>query len=287
MPPKKIGPRLPSGAFTKMRKPRTKKTTTAIVKKVVNSMAESKMAIWYNVADTPGSGTPGTYATSGWSYKNQAINSNVTDIKRLLPQIAIGNDDNQRNGVQISPFSLITRGAVAVNTQEQLNTPNNIYVVIYVLQHVTYKSYAALNSGNDFTQLLNTGENTTVAFAGKQIQKDLLVDRSYYRLLKKKVIPLRYAGLTSFAASPTNTVASMANSHRYHANFTLNLSKKLPAVLKYPEVGNPNPNDPVNCSIFLCAGFYSMDDLLNTIIPVTNSTSMALTYTSALRYKDI
>lgn len=259
-----------------------------LIKQVATGISETKTAMWYNTADTPGTpGVPGSYAASGWNYKDQTIVSNTTDIKRLIPNVFQGTSDNQRIGERISPKSLVVKGAVAVNVQVQPNKPNNLYVVMYCLQHVSFKSYAGLQTGNDFTQLLNTGENSTTAFLGKQIQKDLPVDKGYYRLLKKKVIPLRYAGLTSFAETPTNTVASMANSHRYHANFTINLSKKLPKVFKYPENNAPNPNDPMNSSIFLCAGYYSMDESLNTIIPVDGSTAFALTYVSRLDYKDL
>lgn len=263
-----------------------KKAMVKLIKSVVKGQSETKTAMWYNVADVPGSATPGSYGASGWSQKNQAITSNAGDIKRLIPQIAAGTADNQRIGERISPKSLVVRGAVAINVALQSELPNNLYCVMYVLQHVTYKSYASVFASNDFTQLLNTGENSTVAFEGKQIQKDLPVDKAYYRLLKKKVIPLRRAGIDNTTGS-NSYVVSMANSHRYHANFSLNLSKQLPKVLKFPEGNATNPNDPTNSSIFLCCGYYAMNDSSNTIIPLDANTALNLTYVSQLNYKDL
>lgn len=259
---------------------------TGLIRRVVKGQAETKMAMMYNTSDTPGNAPPGSYAASGWSLKDQRITANNTDIKRLIPYVVQGTSDNQRIGEKINPKSLIVRGAVAVNIVQQELVPNNLYCVIYVLQHVVFKSYQSLITGNNFAQLLNTGENTTVAFEGKQTQKDLPVDKSYYRLLKKKIIPLRHAGINNTTGSNSYAV-SIANSHKYHSNFTINLSKQLPKVFKYPEQDNAFSNDPNNSSIFMAVGYYSMDDLYNTIIPVSPSTSMGLNYTSCLTFKDL
>lgn len=272
----------------KPRKPLTK-PLRRLISNVIDRKSESKMAIWYNPALPAVAGAvAGSYNAYGWNDQNQLITTNASDIRRCIPLVAQGSAPNQRNGVRITPKSLVVKGAVAVNingTVGTVNQPRDLYVVMYFLQHVTLKSYAAL-AANDFTEMLNTGEDSTGAFQGFQRDKDLPVNTSSYRLLKKKVFPLRWAGITQ-APVPSAGIASIANSHTYNAQYTVNLSKHLPKVLKYPETADANNQDPTNSSIFLCMGFVDMQSVASANDPNLPELYINQTYTAQMTWKDL
>lgn len=163
------------------------------------------------------------------------------------------------------------------------NTELDLFAVIFVLEHVTFKSYTSLIAGNDFTTLLKTGQNTTSAFAGEVWQSQMPVADQYYRLLKKKVVRLRFAGIAPSGA-PGATDVSIANSHDYLAKFSLGLSKKHLPVMKYPE--NPTTtgaNDPLNTAPFFAMGYYWADGSTSLV----NVVNIEQQYVSCLRYKDM
>jgi len=248
------------------------------------------MAIWYNPAlpAVPGA-TAGSYNAYGWNDQNQLITTNASDIHRCIPLVKQGSAPNQRIGDIISPKSLVVRGSVQVNingTVGTVNSPHDLYVVMYFLQHVSLKSYATLQTSNDFTQMLNTGEDSTAAFQGFQRDKDLPINTSEYRLLKKKVMPLRWAGITQTPV-PSTGVASIANSHAYNAQYTVNLTKYLPAKLKYPETSSPNNQDPTNSSIFMCMGFVDMIQCPPANDPNPPVLYLNQTYVAQMTWKDL
>nr|WPR18634.1 MAG: capsid protein [Chemarfal virus 264] len=252
------------------------------VARAISRSTETKQVAWYD-GPVPSNGT---YAQ--WSYVNQnaTITSNTTDILRLIPQVVQGTGDNQRIGERISPKSLIVKGACTVlanNMQPLPGFKSDMVVVIYVLQHVTLKSYAALTASNDFTQLLRTGENTTAAFQGTIRDAQMPVEDAYYRLLKMKKIRLRYAGVQPHdnASVPPNQWISVDNSHSFSGEFQFNLSKHLPKQFKYPESASvAGANDPTNSSIFMCVGQYQMNGT------VVQDNLIAFQYMSQLKYKD-
>lgn len=264
--------------------PRPSKAMNSIVKTVINRQAESKRAMFYG-NDTAGVSASGLLADWKYAPHNQYIGDNVTDIHRIIPYVLPGNDDNQRNGNKITPKSLIIRGNMKVNLPDTPPAgPIEVFAVIYVLQHQILKSYTSLDvSGNNFSQLLDTGENATTAFGGIAVHAQLPVASQYYRLLKKLVIPLRYSGVTNPTGTPAYT--SLANSHNVNKEFTINLTKHLPAKFTYPEVGAAAAglNDPTNSSIFMCCAYYNMDGSA----PSPAKSVIALQYHSELSYKDI
>ena len=275
--------------------PRTRRTTrvtrsnkVALIKQVVKSLSETKEVAWYN-GPTPSNGT---YAQANYVIQNAVITSNTTDILRLIPYVVPGNLDNQRIGERIQPVSLNLKGTVMVNINNlppaagNIGVTTDIYVVIYILQHVTYKSYTALQltGGNDFTQLLRTGENTTVGFNGHVWDSQMPVEDAYYRLLKKKKYRLRYAGkgTTSGGDPPAPAWLSVPNCVSYRAEYNMNLSKYLPKKLVYPESASaPGANDPTNSSIFMCMGCYQGDGQID------NSWTFSQQYVTHMKYKDL
>jgi len=203
----------------------------------------------------------------------------------MLPFVVTGANENQRVGDRIQPQSLTVQGTVKIELDNILTnqTPMDLFAVIYVLEHAVFKSYTSLIAGNDFTQLLKTGENTTARFNGDVWSSQMPVADQYYRLLKKKVVRLRYAGVTILSGTATDQ--SIANSHDYLGKFSLSLSKKsLPTAFKYPESSTvAGANDPLNSAPFFAMGFYWADG------STTNTPQVYIEqqYVSVLRYKDL
>ena len=89
--PRLIGPRLPSGKFTKFTKRAAKQAKaaansklTAKITRVVKNQAESKHVTFYenyNPGNSPNRNVTGTYVNRGWMVQNKTIGINNTDIK--------------------------------------------------------------------------------------------------------------------------------------------------------------------------------------------------------------
>jgi len=277
--------------------PRAGSVLKQVIKKVIKGSAETKQKMFYQ--STSGAGNTnratGTYNDRGWALQDGSIstkvapNVNNTDLLQLIPEVEQGASDNQRIGDQITPTSLVVHGRVRVALATELNTftPTDIKVVIYVLQHVSLKDYTNLYAQNQFSQLLENGENTTVLFNGQSWQSRLPVAKQYYRLLKKKIITLRYAGAVSNTGNPPTNV-SVANSHNWFAEYSMSLGKHLPAKLKYPEnnVAAPTLNEPTNSSIFMCMGYYNQSEPASGGTFLSN-TLLEQTYVSTLSWKDL
>lgn len=253
------------------------KTVKAMVSNAITKKAETKTAIYYS--NSTGLAGDGTYALRSWAVQNQLISNTVSDLKRMIPFVKPGTGENQRIGDKVTPLSLTCHGTVKVTLAELgVLNPNDLFAVIYVLEHVTFKSYSSLIAGNDFTQLLKTGENTTVRFNGEVWHSQMPVADQYYRLLKKRVIRLRYAGSTAAGA------VSVANSHDYLGKFSLGLSKKQLPLLKYPEdPSTAGANDPLNVAPFFAMGFYWADGQQYT----SPQTLIETQYVTCMKYKDM
>jgi len=270
---------------------RPKPTVEQRVMRAISRQTETKQVAYYS-----GLGLTGLYANNGYLNHNSTITNNLQDILRVIPFVYPGSADNQRIGERISPKSLIVQGSVRLS-DGTINgviaeSRDDIVVVMYVLQHVTLKSYTTLQIQNNFAQLLRTSENTTTAFDGTVTASQLPVEDAYYRLLAKKKIRLRYAGAIAGLAEGTvnNGPVSVSNAHSYYADFRFNLTKFLPKTLKYPETlpaalpPDPAQNDPTNSSIFMCLGFYNMDG--QPTFTDTTSQLMAVQWSSQMKYKD-
>lgn len=261
-----------------------KKAVASIVKNVLDKELETKMKTYYSSpANLAGDGT---LANAGPSPHDQFIRNNVNDIMRLLPFVSLGTKISERIGTNIKPLNLYVQGTVQINYTNKLlgQIPEELFAVIYVVDHVFIKQYTQLITGNDFNNLLQTGQSSTQEFAGDYVSATMPLAKQYYRLIKKKVIPLRYAGAQG---SGTVTGAySVANAHNYRANFSFSLTEKhLPAALKYPETGiNPiaGQDDPNNYAPFMCVGYYAMNGETTT----TPQAYIQTQYVTQLTYKD-
>lgn len=266
------------------------------VKAIVKGSAETKRSMWYQDFNG-GSATTratGLFATRGFAVQNSVISSNETDILRLIPAVAQGTDTFTRIGDRITPIALNVRGVIRVNSG-RLNAvaPTDVDVYIYVLQHVGLKNYDDLYAKNDFNQLLDIGVGSTKEFTGEETDPTLPIANSYYKLLKKKKITLRYSGETSQPGLTPPTVGnyvSQANAHSWHASYSMSLGKHLPKTLKYPEpTASTNPvipAAPTNSSLFMCMSFVNWPNPSNWTSFGSTLAYIEQTYTSELLYKD-
>jgi len=276
-----------------------KKPSTALVKavtRIINKKSETKEASFFGTAGTfP---QTGLYSAAAYSGQNQTITTVAGDVKVVLPYVLAGNEDWQRIGNKISPLSLRIQGTTKISLAQistPLFAPTDIYAVLYVLQSKTIKSYsnflntvAGPQENLRLDGLLKTEEGNTIAFDGSVWASRLPVAEQNFTLLTKKVFRLRYAGLVGGGATPG--AASIANSHDYVANWSLNVKpgKHMPKVLTYPEGGTtgilpPTANSPTNFAPFMVMGFYFADGSL----PGPPTVRLENTYTSLLRYKDM
>jgi len=271
------------------------------VKAVIRGQAETKHAAFYesfaNGSVVPPVVPNGLFSNRGYASQNSIITSNVTDIHQLIPYVLEGTDDWQRIGKRISVQSLVMHGQVRValpilNPSNPAASPlTNIQVVVYILQHRTLKSYDSLRSLNDFTQLLEVDEGKAVAFRGMTGDDKLPVQSDTYVLHHKKKINLKWAGYAPNSAdtAPVNTF-SVANSHVWKADYSINLTKYCPKVLMYPDA-NPGVspttyNAPTNSSLFMAIAF------INDASPAQAEGTISYTgleqyYYSRLAYKDM
>lgn len=279
-----------------VRKARQGKPLTKLQKKEVKGLIkgapETKRTNWYNSFNdgTVSGRATGLFVNAGWANQNNQISNNNTDILRLVPQIVQGVDDFERLGDRVTVNSLTVKGEVRVALGRLTAfAQSDIRVCIFVLQHKQYKDYQTLYANNNFGQLLDIGDGTTSAFKGIPPNETMRVADQYYTVCKKKIITLRYAGST--VNNPTADL-SIANSHNYYGTFSMNLTKKIPKILKFPETGSGLPaewaNTPTNTSLFMSVGFVDQQSTPSYNGNPGEATKgwLQQTYTTYLTYKD-
>lgn len=274
------------------RKPRGAKALSTVQKKqvrqLVRGQAESKRTCWYSSFNDGTSTARATGFATNWGYsvQNNAITANNTDCLRLIPTVLQGIDDFNRLGTRLQVQSLKLNGTIRVNLANITEqSTNDLRVVIYVLSHKIYKDYATLYANNNFLLLLDNQEGGTAPFTGTPVNEGMRVADQYYTVHAKKIITLRYAG---FGIATGPSTSSIANSHNYYANYTMDLTKFLPKTLKYPEFNSGQPpefqNAPTNSSLFMCMGFVNQQGASNFADPV--KPLLQQTYVSNLTFKD-
>lgn len=273
------------------RAPRSKKAVTKLVKKVLNSKAETKMVTFFGgpVSNpSPLRNSTGTFTDAAPTSQNQFITSNTTDILKIIPDVAQGTSDNSRNGKSISPVSGSLHCKVMISPVStggagwQNNNAYDLHMVAYLLQSVTFKTYTALAAGNDFNKMLDVGDGTTTNFDGSFSAANLPVEKGYYRLLATKRKLLRSSG---YFTGGSGVGISNNNSHPLVHEWKWNYGKHLPKKLVYPEEDVAvagGQNEPLNSSLFWCVGYYRTDGAVAT----TGQIYIQQEYTSIMKFKD-
>ena len=256
-----------------------------VVKSVLAKEAETKMVCYYS-GGTQGTNTPypGTFTV-----QNGSITSNSSDIKPLVPQLKPGVDDWNRIGSRIRPVRVVADIDISLlpTVQSGNGIPNNINVVVYVLQHKVLKDYDSLFVSNDFTQLLDSGDGVTRGFSGNPVDDNLPVVSAFYKLCKKIVIPLRSSTLTGTITSPLVYPVNN-NSAPFSRRLSIDVTSYLPKTLLYNEATNgtiPAINVwPTNSSLFMTVGAYNMD-LTTQGSPLPSMFNIQ--YVSRMSFKDM
>jgi len=269
-----------------------KKAITKVVKGVLKSQAETKLATFFGgpVANpSPLRNSTGLFGDAQLTAQNQFITDNTTDILKILPDIPQGTGDNTREGRMINPASCSLRCKVTIAPISTGSTGWNngiaydLTMVAYMLQHVSFKTYTALHAQNDFGQMLDLGQGSTINFNGSFSAANLPIEKGYYRLLAKKTHRLRSSGLSG-VPNPAPQMVNQ-NSHTQCYEWTWNVGKHLPKKLIYPEanvtVAN-GANEPLNAAPFWCVGYYNTNGQVSTSPEIFINQE----YTTVLRYKD-
>jgi len=266
------------------------------VKAIVRGEAETKRTNWYQDFNdgTVTTKATGFYSTAGWAVQSNRITLNNTDILRLIPSVAEGTDDYERIGTKIRPVSLNVKGQIRIRfsflNAAVSTVPQNLTIDLYVLQHVRLKDYNSLYGLNNFTDLLETGGGATQAYSGVPINSAMRVANENYKVLQRRRITLRYAGVIN-AGVATQVPFAQPQDHTWYAEYNLNLTKHLPKVLTYPEGtsgAGPVPSvvldAPTNSSIFMCMGYASW--YTNPNFSGDEEAAIEQTYVSEMGFKD-
>ena len=259
------------------------------IKNVVHSVlakeAETKMVCHYS-GGTQGTATPYPGALT---VQNGSISSPATDIKIIIPNLKKGVEDYNRIGSRIRPVKVVVDIDISLlpTVLTTPNIPNNINVVLYVLQHRVLKDYENLFVENDFTQLLDSGDGATRPFSGNPVDDNLPVCSAFYKLCKKIVFPLRASALTGSITAPL-VYSVNNNSAPLARRVSIDVTKYVPKTLLYGEdLNGPNPNTttfPTNSSLFFTVGAYNMD-LTTQGSPLPSMFNVQ--YVSRMSFKDM
>jgi len=267
------------------------------VVRIVHGQAETKTVAFYQTSNAGNfnARSSGLFSQRGWAVQNNSIANNLGDIHQLIPFLQQGTDDNTRIGQRVTVTRLQVRGAIRVNVAVNITNaqPTDLKVFMFVLQHVSLKDYNSLFAQNNFNQLLETNEPTTltagtVPFTGIPQNAAMSVAKQYYKVCHRREIVLRYAGLQPGTVS----APSIANAHTWYAEYSLDLTKNIPKILQYPEtdaspVSIPSvQHSPTNSSLFMSFGFVDWLNPNNSTIEPTSS-QIEQTYVSRLSFKDM
>jgi len=277
----------------------------SIAKRVVNSKAETKIVTFFSGPvgqPTPLQNSTGLYADMGLAGQNQFIQTNATDILKVIPDVEQGDPtqpgtaDNERDGRFINPVSgqLKIRVMIAPiappdgGTGWTKSMNYDLTVVCFLLQSVTFKTYRTLYANNDFTKLMWQGDGNTTFFDGKFQCANLPISKGYYRVLASKKVYLRSSGTTGIQ-SPANALNLVTNnnSHKLQHEWTWNYGKHLPKKLVYPEATEATANgknEPLNSAIFWCMGYYNTDGTVSG--GESPAINVSQEYTSIMKFKD-
>lgn len=204
---------------------------------------------------------------------NSAINGGFAEMYSLIPPVASGLGNWQRENDDVTPTNIRTNWHIALTTSARTM---NIRVVLYCLQHKSIRHYPDLAVIGIGPPMLKSGDSSlTQAYNGKIGDEDLPVNKEEYTFLKKFTFNLMSNvgnpnGDTTAGNSP-NTLPSFKN-----LSFTYPCKKQL----RYSPGGlatYPNGHAP-----FWILGYAHTDGTAPDVL----YNDVACTWTTQMTYKD-
>lgn len=235
------------------------------VKKVLKKQQETKLVIEAPTNKNTNSSLGNFIAfTSGITSTNE--------VYRLIPNIAVGDDDHQRIGNVIQPVSLTTKVNLACFT----SSSEAIYADVFFLTSKNVKDFDG-TPNIPTGELLNNGQGGNVAYDGTSFTAMYPINKSEFTLIAHKRIRL------AKGANDPNTACSggspaATDTFQHYASFSQKI--KLPEKLLYEAKAKIQPS---NVFPFMMVGFVASDANGNT------APSLARVFVQAqshLYYKD-
>lgn len=246
---------------------KTTKTIAKVVKKVINSNEETKFVLTA-LANLQAGTNLGNFTgfTSAITSTNEAF--------ICLPQVAQGDDDNQRVGNVIQPKSCIVRGTVTLRGTNQ--DSESVYADLYFMTSKNVKDQ--VNGATlPITEMLNLGNGFNGDYDGLSYTAQFPINKSDFNLIKHiRVLLQKAAGDPNTALSGGTTIATDTFSY----SRTFNVKIPCPAKLTYKDSTTVYPN---NYYPFLVAGFHGSDQQGN-VVPV--NPRILIQAQAQLYYKD-
>lgn len=235
------------------------------VKKIVHSMAENKMA-YHTTSD------------SQLTYFNSTIAS-TGDILQIVPNITVGDEENQRDGDSITAQSLTVKGYVRFTPVQTAGDIKFSQVGVRLMCVSLKKSPSwdlAAASSTPLLSLLKRG-GTTVGFSGQLSDLYNPINTDLFTVHGNKVFYLTQNN-NSFATNVGYWSTDVKDQIRF---FTFNLKCKDKKLL-YDDDTNSGLL-PTNYAPFLLVGYV----YLNGTVGDTLVSNLGMQYQSILKFEDI
>ena len=204
------------------------------------------------------------------------FNSGITvvgDMMRVIPQIAQGDDDNNRKGDQISAFKLDLRGHLIMGaTYTNTSADTRIAVRVIMAQPRNLADFNSVIASNVWLQHLIKRGSTSTSFTGtiQDLYSDINTDRI-----------ICWYDKIFYLSIPQTLTAAGAIDYKYTTKLfriVLNWKNK---ILKYDTLDSGL--SPTNFSPVLLMGYCHLDGSG----PDTVDTQCSLAFNSNLYYKDL
>lgn len=212
-------------------------------------------------------------------YFNSYISSSG-DMQRILPNVAIGSNENERVGSQIRGKSLVIKGYLQLEPDTVVNSVDNkrIGVRLMVVSMRKHKSLADVQTQAGAALIEKGG--TASPFSGYISHLYAPINREEYIKHYDKVFYLNQSYTAQQIGSSTPTVqwsVDMANGIRF---FTIRIPLRGKKLIYSQDTGSDL--QPTNFAPVLCAGYAH----LNGAAPDSITTKVGICYDVKMTYED-